>query len=152
MIMLLPAQNCCLSLLDEFYAFDVLFRCVHRPSFDRSARRLLAVAPHLQQEDAPHLAAFVVAFHIGIGSSKSKMWYGSLTSIQQLQIRVFEYCYLHSMFSLPFSLAHALEIYRQLFASKSSPASAWIAVGKAKFCGALAGLHKHKFVDLLGSH
>jgi hypothetical protein len=126
-----------------------MFRCVHPPSFDRTARRLLASIPNLDLKDASDLAALSVALRVGIGSSRSKQWRQALHEIEQLQSRLFHLCEKEGLFDLSFSLALTLEIYRLLFASQSSPASAWLAVGRASFGASLAGLHQQRCVRFL---
>jgi hypothetical protein len=140
----IPPMDCCLALLEEFYAFDLMFRFVHRPSFHRSAENLLAVSPNIAREDITSLAALSVALHIGISSSRSAKWYRFRRSIESLQLRIFRLCEDQGLFETPFSLALTLDIYRHLIGSQTSPASTWIAIGKAAFVAALAAHHKNK--------
>jgi hypothetical protein len=141
-VAMIPPIDCCLALLQEFYAFDLMFRFVHRPSFHRSAERLLALSPNLAREDIPSLAALSVALHIGVASSRSSQWSRFGKSIESLQTRTFRFCEGQELFQSSFSLALTLDIYRHLVGSHTSPTSTWIVIGKAAFGAALAAHHK----------
>lgn len=138
---LLPSGALAFKLLREFRIFDVMFRFVHQPSFQRRAATALDSLSHATLPDVPFLAMISAAFLCTSTVSTQP----DIAALERPQRALAEcllwLCEDAGLYTIDYVHALLLMCAAHLGGMTSSPAKMFLALGKAYHAAILTGIH-----------
>lgn len=138
---LLPSGALATKLRREFELFDVMFRFVHQPSFQRRSSAALQAVPSATLADVPFLAMICAAFLCTSTVSTEPAIAALERPLRALTECLLWLCEDAAYYTIDYVHALLLMCAAHLGGGTSSPAKMFLALGRAYHAAILVGVH-----------